>query len=50
MRYVYPCELTPERDGGYSVSFPNVPEALRNSKTIIPSRRVTRDCPRRQSP
>ena len=28
MRYVYPCELTPEKNGGYSVSFPNVPEAL----------------------
>ena len=28
MRYVYPCVLTPETDGGYSVSFPSVPEAL----------------------
>ena len=28
MRYVYPCVLTPEKDGGYSVSFPDVPEAL----------------------
>ncbi len=28
MRYAYPCELTRERDGGFSVSFPNVPEAL----------------------
>ena len=28
MRYAYPCVLTPEKDGGYSVSFPNVPEAL----------------------
>ncbi len=28
MRYAYPCEMTPEADGGYSVSFPNVPEAL----------------------
>ena len=28
MRYSYPCSLTPEEDGGYSVSFPNVPEAL----------------------
>ena len=28
MRYVYPCVLTPERNGGYSVSFPDVPEAL----------------------
>lgn len=28
MRYEYPCVLTPEGEGGYSVSFPNVPEAL----------------------
>ena len=28
MRYAYPCVLTPEGDGGYSVSFPDVPEAL----------------------
>ena len=28
MRYAYPCVLPPEEDGGYSVSFPNVPEAL----------------------
>ena len=28
MRYAYPCELSPEQDGGFSVSFPDVPEAL----------------------
>ena len=29
MRYTYPCVLTPELDdGGFSVSFPDVPEAL----------------------
>ena len=28
MRYAYPCVLTPEKSGGYSVSFPNVPQAL----------------------
>ena len=28
MRYAYPCVLTPENGGGFSVSFPNVPEAL----------------------
>ena len=29
MRYTYPCVLTPESDdGGFSVSFPDVPEAL----------------------
>ena len=28
MQYVYPCVLTPEDDGGFFVSFPDVPEAL----------------------
>ena len=28
MRYAYPCILTSEEDGGFSVSFPDVPEAL----------------------
>lgn len=28
MRYAYPCVLTAEEDGGCSVSFPDVPEAL----------------------
>ncbi len=28
MRYAYPCVLKPEEDGGFSVSFPGVPEAL----------------------
>ena len=29
MRYAYPCVLTPEEDGdGFSISFPDVPEAL----------------------
>ena len=27
MRYTYPCVLTPD-DGGISISFPDVPEAL----------------------
>ena len=28
MRHSYPCVLRPEEDGGFSVSFPDVPEAL----------------------
>lgn len=28
MQYAYPCVLTPEANGGFSVSFPDVPEAL----------------------
>ena len=30
MQYAYPCVLTPETNGGFSVSFPDVPEALTN--------------------
>ena len=28
MRHSYPCVLAPEKDGGFAVSFPDVPEAL----------------------
>ena len=28
MQYVYPCNFAPEEDGGFDVSFPDVPEAL----------------------
>ena len=28
MQYEYPCVFAPEREGGFSVSFPDVPEAL----------------------
>lgn len=28
MRYAYPCVLAPEDAGGFSVSFPDIPEAL----------------------
>ena len=28
MQYIYPCVLTPEDEGGFFVSFPDVPEAL----------------------
>ena len=31
MQYVYPCVLTPEDEGGFFVSFPDVPEALTGS-------------------
>ena len=28
MLYAYPCELTPDEDGGFVVTFPDVPEAI----------------------
>lgn len=26
--YAYPCELTPDEDGGFVATFPDVPEAI----------------------
>ena len=31
MLYAYPCELTPDEDGGFVVTFPDVPEAITGS-------------------
>ena len=28
MIYAYPCQLTPDEDGGYVATFPDVPEAI----------------------
>ncbi|MXW36148.1 MAG: type II toxin-antitoxin system HicB family antitoxin [Chloroflexi bacterium] len=28
MLYAYPCELTPDEDGGFVATFPDVPEAI----------------------
>ena len=28
MHYAFPCELTPDEDGGFVVTFPDVPEAI----------------------
>lgn len=33
MRYAYPVNLEPEEDGGFVVSFPDVPEALTEGDT-----------------
>ena len=32
MFYVYPCVLNPEEEGGFYVTFPDVPGALTNGK------------------
>lgn len=32
MIYAYPCELTPDEDGGLVVLFPDVPEAITGGK------------------
>ncbi len=33
MRYIYPCNLTPEEEGGFFVSFPDVPGAITGART-----------------
>lgn len=33
MRYVYPYELQPQREGGFTVTFPDVPEAITQGDT-----------------
>ena len=32
MIYAYPCELTPDEDGGLVVTFPDVPQAITGGK------------------
>ena len=34
MVYIYPAVFTPEKDGGYSVFFPDVPGAITQGETI----------------
>jgi antitoxin HicB len=33
MRYAYPYELIPQAEGGYTVTFPDVPEAITQGET-----------------
>lgn len=33
MRYAYPYDLTPQTEGGYTVTFPDIPEAITESDT-----------------
>ncbi len=42
MRYAYPCELTPE-DGGFTVSFPDVSEALTSGDDRLDALKMAED-------
>ena len=42
MRYAYPCELTPD-EGGFIVSFPDVPEALTSSDDRLDALKMAED-------
>lgn len=44
MQYVYPCVLTPEDDGGFFVSFPDVPEALTGGDDRAEALEMAEDC------
>lgn len=44
MRYVYPCILEPEDDGGFFVRFPDVPEALTGGETRAEALAMAEDC------
>ncbi len=33
MIYTYPCDLTPDEEGGFLVTFPDIPEAITGGKT-----------------
>jgi len=44
MRYVYPCILGPEDDGGFSVRFPDVPETLTGGANRAEALALAKDC------
>lgn len=44
IRFVYPAILTPEDDGGFSVSFPDIPEALTGGDDLADALAQAVDC------
>ena len=43
MRYAFPCELNPDEDGGFVVTFPDVPEAITGGKDRTEALQMARD-------
>jgi len=43
MRYAYPYELQPQPEGGFIVSFPNVPEAITQGDTEVEAAAMAED-------
>ena len=33
MKYAYPYDLSPQREGGFTITFPDVPEAITQGET-----------------
>lgn len=43
MRYAYPYELLPQREGGFTVTFPDVPEAITQGDNEAEARAMAED-------
>ena len=43
MIYTYPCELTPDEDGEFIVTFPDVPEAISGGNDRAEALRMAED-------
>lgn len=43
MRYAYPFEMKPQPEGGYTVTFPDVPEAITEGDTVSEARANAED-------
>lgn len=43
MIYTYPCDLTPDEEGGFLVTFPDVPEAITGGKTYAEALEMGKD-------
>ncbi len=43
MIYAYPCELTPDEDGGLVVAFPDVPQAITDGRGRAEARAMAED-------
>lgn len=42
-KYVYPCILSPEKDGGYSVSFPDLPGCYSQGSDLSDALEMAKD-------
>lgn len=43
MIYTYPCDLVPDEDGGFLVTFPDIPEAITGGKTRAEALEMAQD-------
>lgn len=43
MHYAFPCELTPDEDGGFVVTIPDVPEAITGGRDLAAALTMAED-------